>query len=147
MENIIDEIKISYSRTTTNQKIKINNSTDSYSCLVEGWDLGTIQLFEEFKILLLNTANEVLGIYNVSKGGISSTIVEIRHILYIALKTNSTGIILAHNHPSGNLKPSSTDINLTRKIKNACELMDLNLTDHIILTKDNYYSFMEGGLL
>ena len=89
----------------------------------------------------------MLGIYNVSKGGISSTIVEIRHILYIALKTNSTGIILAHNHPSGNLKPSSTDINLTRKIKNACELMDLNLTDHIILTKDNYYSFMEGGLL
>ena len=89
----------------------------------------------------------MLGIYNVSKGGISSTIVEIRHILYIALKTNSTGIILAHNHPSGNLKPSSTDINLTRKIKSACELMDLNLTDHIILTKDNYYSFMEGGLL
>ena len=147
MENIIDEIKISYSRTTTNQKIKINNSTDSYSCLVEGWDLGTIQLFEEFKILLLNTANEVLGIYNVSKGGISSTVVEIRHILYIALKTNSTGIILAHNHPSGNLKPSSSDIKLTNKIKNACELMDLNLTDHIILTKDNYYSFMEGGLL
>ena len=88
-----------------------------------------------------------MGIYNVSKGGISSTIVEIRHILYIALKTNSTGIILAHNHPSGNLKPSSTDINLTRRIKSACEIMDLNLTDHIILTKDNYYSFMEGGLL
>ena len=89
----------------------------------------------------------MLGIYNVSKGGISSTVVEIRHILYIALKTNSTGIILAHNHPSGNLKPSSTDINLTRRIKSACEIMDLNLTDHIILTKDNYYSFMEGGLL
>ena len=89
----------------------------------------------------------MLGIYNVSKGGISSTIVEIRHILYIALKTNSTGIILAHNHPSGNLKPSSTDINLTRKIKSACEIMDLKLQDHIILTKDNYYSFMEGGLL
>ena len=146
MENIIDEIKISYSNSNA-RKVKITNSLDSFNCLITNWEIETIELYEEFKILLLNTANEVLGIYNVSKGGISSTIVEIRHILYIALKTNSTGIILAHNHPSGNLKPSSTDINLTRRIKSACEIMDLNLTDHIILTKDNYYSFMEGGLL
>ena len=89
----------------------------------------------------------MLGIYNVSKGGISSTVVEIRHILYIALKTNSTGIILAHNHPSGNLKPSSTDINLTRRIKSACEIMDLKLHDHIVLAKEGYLSFMDEGIL
>ena len=146
MENIIDEIKISYSNSNT-RKVKITNSLDSFNCLITNWEIETIQLYEEFKILLLNTANEVLGIYNVSKGGISSTIVEIRHILYIALKTNSTGIILAHNHPSGNLKPSSTDINLTRKIKSACEIMDLKLQDHIILAKEGYLSFMDEGIL
>ena len=135
MENIIDEIKISYSNSNA-RKVKITN-----------WEIGTIQLYEEFKILLLNTANEVLGIYNVSKGGISSTVVEIRHILYIALKTNSTGIILAHNHPSGNLKPSSTDINLTKRIKSACEIMDLKLHDHIVLAKEGYLSFMDEGIL
>ena len=71
-----------------------------------------------------------------------------RHtILYIALKTNSTGIILAHNHPSGDLKPSSTDINLTRKIKSACEIMDLKLHDHIVLAKEGYLSFMDEGIL
>ena len=146
MENIIDEIKISYSNSNT-RKVKITNSLDSFNCLITNWEIETIELYEEFKILLLNTANEVLGIYNVSKGGISSTVVEIRHILYIALKTNSTGIILAHNHPSGNLKPSSTDINLTRKIKSACEIMDLKLHDHIILAKEGYLSFMDEGIL
>jgi len=144
MENIIDEIKISYSNSNT-RKVKITNSLDSFNCLITNWEIETIELYEEFKILLLNTANEVLGIYNVSKGGISSTIVEIRHILYIALKTNSTGI--AHNHPSGNLKPSSTDINLTRKIKSACEIMDLKLHDHIVLAKEGYLSFMDEGIL
>ena len=146
MENIIDEIKISYSNSNT-RKVKITNSLDSFNCLITNWEIETIELYEEFKILLLNTANEVLGIYNVSKGGISSTIVEIRHILYIALKTNSTGIILAHNHPSGNLKPSSTDINLTRRIKSACEIMDLKLHDHIVLAKEGYLSFMDEDIL
>lgn len=146
MENFIDEIKISYSNSNT-RKVKITNSLDSFNCLITNWEIETIELYEEFKILLLNTANEVLGIYNVSKGGISSTVVEIRHILYIALKTNSTGIILAHNHPSGNLKPSSTDINLTRKIKSACEIMDLKLQDHIVLAKESYLSFMDEGIL
>lgn len=146
MENIIDEIKISYTSSNA-RKVKINNSLDSFNCLIANWEIGTIQLYEEFKILLLNTANEVLGIYHVSKGGISSTVVEIRHILYIALKTNSTGIILAHNHPSGNLKPSATDINLTRKVKSACEIMDLKLQDHIILAKDSYLSFLDEGYL
>lgn len=146
MENIIDEIKISYTSSNA-RKVKINNSLDSFNCLIANWEIGTIQLYEEFKILLLNTANEVLGIYHVSKGGISSTVVEIRHILYIALKTNSTGIILAHNHPSGKLKPSVTDINLTRKVKSACEIMDLKLQDHIILAKDSYLSFLDEGYL
>ncbi|AZI20730.1 JAB domain-containing protein [Chryseobacterium taklimakanense] len=146
MENIIDEIQISYT-TRNKDKKKIVNSSDAFECLLENWNKGTIELFEEFKVLLLNNANEILGIYNVSKGGIASTVVEIKHILFIALKTNSSSIILAHNHPSGNLQPSSYDINFTKRINDACKLMDLKLSDHIIITLDNYFSFADEALL
>lgn len=146
MKSIIDEIQISYS-TRNREKVKISNSRNAYDCLLDSWNKGSIELLEEFKIMLLNNANEALGIYSVSKGGISSTIVEIRHILYIALKTNSSGIILAHNHPSGNLSPSSLDIKFTNQIKEACKLMSLKISDHIIISLDNYFSFADDGLL
>ncbi|MCG2760592.1 MAG: JAB domain-containing protein [Candidatus Delongbacteria bacterium] len=147
MENIIDEIKITYIRTSSHKVIKIFDSEQAYEYYIKSWDLQSIELFEEFKILLLNQASEVLGIYTVSKGGISSTVVEIRHIIFIALKTNSTGIIVAHNHPSGNLKPSSNDLKITEKINEACKIMDLNLIDHLILSKESYFSFKDQGYL
>ncbi len=147
MENIIDEIKITYSSISYNERIKIFDSTKAYNSFKDSWNIETIELFEEFKIILLNHASEVLGIYTVSKGGISSTVVEIRHILFVALKTNSTGIILAHNHPSGNLKPSSSDLKLTERMNEACKVMDLNLMDHIILSKQSYFSFKDEGYL
>lgn len=146
MENIIDEIHISYT-TRSKEKKKITNSRCAYESFLDNWNKGTMELFEEFKVLLLNNANEILGIYNVSKGGIASTVVEIKHILFIALKTNSSSIILAHNHPSGNLKPSSYDINFTKRINDACKLMDLKLSDHIIITLDNFFSFADEALL
>lgn len=147
MENIIDEIKISYSNISYDKRIKILDSATAYASFKDSWNLETIELFEEFKIILLNHASEALGIYTVSKGGISSTVVEIRHILFVALKTNSTGIILAHNHPSGNLKPSSSDIKITERLHEACKVMDLNLMDHIILSKQSYFSFTDEGYL
>ena len=147
MENIIDEIKISYSSISYNERIKIVDSAKAYNSFKDSWNIETIELFEEFKIILLNHASEALGIYTVSKGGISSTVVEIRHILFVALKTNSTGIILAHNHPSGNLKPSSSDLKLTERMNEACKVMDLNLIDHIILSKQGYFSFKDEGYL
>ena len=147
MENIIDEIKISYSSISYNETIKIVDSAKAYNSFKDSWNIETIELFEEFKIILLNHASEALGIYTVSKGGISSTVVEIRHILFVALKTNSTGIILAHNHPSGNLKPSSSDLKLTERMNEACKVMDLNLMDHIILSKQGYFSFKDEGYL
>lgn len=147
MENIIDEIKISYSNISYDKRIKILDSATAYASFKDSWNIETIELFEEFKIILLNHASEALGIYTVSKGGISSTVVEIRHILFVALKTNSTGIILAHNHPSGNLKPSSSDLKLTERMNEACKMMDLNLMDHIILSKQSYFSFKDEGYL
>lgn len=147
MENIIDEIKITYSSISYNERIKICDSATAFTSFKDSWNLETIELFEEFKIILLNHASEALGIYTVSKGGISSTVVEIRHILFVALKTNSTGIILAHNHPSGNLKPSLSDIKITERLHEACKVMDLNLMDHIILSKQSYFSFTDEGYL
>lgn len=102
---------------------------------------------EEVKILLLNRSNKVLGIYSLAKGGITSCVVDIRIILSIALKTLATGIILVHNHPSGNLKPSQDDLNVTKKLKESCKLLEITLLDHLIMTKDNYFSFADEGLI
>lgn len=90
----------------------------------------------------------MLGVYPLSTGGITGTMVDIRLILSVALKEAATGIILAHNHPSGNLQPSSADRDLTAKIKDACKYFDISLLDHLIIAPDRkYYSFAdEGGI-
>ena len=99
-----------------------------------------------FVILLLNRSNSVLGIMEVSKGGISGTVTDVRVILQAAIKSNASGIILCHNHPSGNINPSESDSKLTQKIKEAGQLMDIQLLDHIIITKeDRCYSFADNG--
>ena len=107
--------------------------------------MDTIELQEEFKVVLLNRANEVLGVYSLSKGGITGTIVDQRLIFAVALKCNATGIILCHNHPSGNLKPSEADVTMTSKIKKCGELFDISLLDHLIITKNGYFSFTQDG--
>ena len=142
----ISEIKISYS-TKCQDKFVIKSSNDAFTILKDHWNLESIELYEEFQILLLNRANGVLGIYHLSKGGVSGTIVDVKLIFSVALKCNASGIILVHNHPSGNTKPSQTDIVITSKIKKAADLLDINLFDHIILTKYSYCSFADEGLL
>ena len=108
---------------------------------MSSWDSDTIELQEEFKVLLLNRANEVLGIYPLSKGGITGTVVDQRLIFAVALKCNATGIILCHNHPSSTLKPSDSDITLTRSIKKCADLLDITLLDHLIITKKGFLVF------
>lgn len=142
--NTIKEIKLSYSMNEV-ENIKITDSNSAYKILINNWDMDTIELQEEFKVLLLNRANHVLGIYPLSKGGVSGTIVDVKLLLASALKANASGIIIAHNHPSGNLKPSESDTRLTRKINEAAKLLDLNLLDHIIVTKCSYYSFTDSN--
>ncbi len=144
--NEVAEIKISYSTTSTS-KIKITSVNKAFEVLLNSWDLDTIELQEEFKILLLNRANEVLGIYPLSKGGITGTVVDSRLIFAVALKCNATGILLCHNHPSGNLKPSDNDITLTRSIKKCADFLDITLIDHLIITKNGFYSFSNEGKL
>jgi len=145
----VSEIKISYkNRVTSSNLSKISSSSDAAEILFETWDNDTIELHEAFKILLLNNSNIVKGIYEISSGGITGTLVDIRILFAVVLKSLSTAIILAHNHPSGNLKPSEADKRLTAKIKQACDLLDIKLLDHLIITPShNYYSFTDNGIL
>ena len=100
---------------------------------------------EEMYMILLNTANKSLGYSKVSTGGVSGTIVDIKIIFQIALMGNASSFIIAHNHPSGNLKPSNADLILTRKIKEAGEIMEIKLLDHLILTKEGFMSMADEG--
>ena len=89
----------------------------------------------------------MLGILELSTGGISGTIADLRHIFAAALKANATGIVLAHNHPSGDTTPSKADEDLTRKIKTAGQFLEIAVLDHFIVTNEEYFSFADHGLL
>ena len=144
--NELAEIQVYYSTQNTHKE-KINSVQTAYEFLLKSWDLGTLELQEEFKVILLNRANEALGIYSLSKGGISGTIVDVRLLFAVALKCNASGIIVSHNHPSGNIRPSDADIVLTKKIKKCSDLLDITLIDHLIITKNAFYSFSTEGIL
>ena len=141
----ISEIKVSYS-SGNKDKTKITGSESAYRLLISCWDNSIIEFQEEFKILLLNRANKVLGIYSVSKGGVSGTLVDPKLIFSVALKCNASSIILAHNHPSGNLNPSESDKYLTKKLISAGKFMDISVLDHLIVTAESYFSFADEGL-
>lgn len=144
----IAEVKLVYStKVKPSDRKKINTSKEAYAILLHTWDVETIELHEEVKILLLNNANRVLGVYSVSKGGVTGAIADPKLIFSAALKAHATGIILAHNHPSGNLQPSQADINLTRKCKQAGELLEIKLLDHVIISTEGHYSFADEGTI
>ncbi|RLD44495.1 MAG: hypothetical protein DRI86_07380 [Bacteroidetes bacterium] len=103
--------------------------------------------FEEFWILLVNRANKILGKHQISQGGVSGTIADPKRIFQLALENLASGIILCHNHPSGNIQPSTQDIKLTKKINDGAKLLEINLLDHIILGDENYYSFADNGMI
>jgi len=146
MNNTISEIELKYSPTTSKlERPKINNSQSAYKVLLDNWNTDTIELFEEFKVLLLNRANEVLGIYTVSKGGLHATMVDLKLLFAVVLKSASSCIILVHNHPSGTLKPSEADKKLYLKAKKIAEYLDVNVLDNFIITKTGYYSFVDDN--
>ncbi len=97
--------------------------------------------------MLMNRANKVLGLFEVSTGGISGTVADPKIIFTAALKGGASGIIVAHNHPSGNLTASQSDIDLTRKLKEAGKFLEIQLLDHVIVTTEGYFSFADEGLI
>lgn len=142
----IAEIEISYT-SKDKSNVQVKSSRDAYNVFFTCWSLKTIELQEEFKVLLLNRNNKVLGIYSLSRGGTAGTVIDAKLLFSVALKSNASNIVIAHNHPSGNLKPSEADIKCTSKIKNASKLLDIVLLDHLIVTKDEYFSFSDKGML
>lgn len=142
----VGEVKLSYKPKFKNQQ-KVTSSEDAYKYLLSTYKKETICYKEYFKVLFLNQANQILGYTLISEGGISETIADIRLIFQAALLTNSVALILAHNHPSGNLKPSPEDIRLTKQIREASNFMRIKILDHIILSDTEYYSFADEGML
>lgn len=149
MLSTVSEIQLSYKEVKlTSHAAVIKCSSDAAVLLYQSFDAKTIALQETFKVLLLNNANMVKGIYTHSTGGITGTLVDIRIIFAVVLKSLSTSIILCHNHPSGNLKASTLDKELTGKIVKAASYLDVKILDHIILNPDgNFLSFADEGFI
>jgi DNA repair protein RadC len=126
---------------------KITSSQDGYNVIKQFYG-DDIEMYESFFILLLNRANKTIGWAKISQGGITGTVVDPRIVLKYAVDSLACGVIVAHNHPSGNLQPSDSDIQITNKLKQALILVDTNIIDHIILTPENgYHSFLDNGQL
>ena len=127
----------------------LNSARHIYELLMERqvFDPLTIEYKEFFKVMLLNHAHKLLGISHLSEGTINQTAVDVRHIMQTAILSNATGIVLCHNHVSGNLQPSTNDDLTTIKIKAACEIFDIRLHDHLIISSENYYSYADEGRL
>lgn len=144
----IAEISVSYKPQTADSPI-IKSSQEAAEIARYFFPDETIGLQERFIVILLNTCNRVIGVYPVSIGSINAALADIRLILSVALKAVATSIILVHNHPSGNMKPSNPDVTLTKKIKESGDLMDIKVIDHLILSPDRnvYYSFADMGLM
>ena len=146
--NTVSEIELVYkNKVKASARPQIKSSKDSYHLLLRTWDVNKIEFVEQFKVILMNKAHRVLGIYELSTGGVTGTVADPKLIFMAALKANACCIILSHNHPSGNLKPSRADEDLTEKIKNAGRLLDINIIDHIIITNEGYFSFGDEGIL
>lgn len=142
----IAEIALSYKNNIPyNERAKVSGSMDAFNILHDTHDDGTIDYTETFRVLYLNQSNQVLGCNTISKGGLTNTSVDVRTILQGALLTNAVAIILGHNHPSGNTRPSRDDEMVTQQIVKAAQMLDIRVLDHIIYTRENYYSFTDEG--
>jgi DNA repair protein RadC len=146
----VAEVSLIYvTKVKPSDRLTVKCSRDAQKIFFDSWNQNTIEHKETFKMLLLNRANKVLGITTISEGGLSGTVTDVRLIYQYAIKGNASGIIIAHNHPSGNINPSESDLKITNKIKEAGNLLDIQLLDHIILTAEReiFRSFADEGQL
>jgi DNA repair protein RadC len=144
----VSEVEIIYrNHTPIQNRIYVSQSNMAYQILRQTWDDNKIELLEQFKILLIDRNNSCLGISEVATGGVTGCIVDPRVVFAIGLKSKASGLILAHNHPSGNLKPSEADLSLTQKFMKAGSFLDIAILDHLIITTNGYYSFTDNGII
>ncbi len=144
----VSEVTIAYRpKFKASLRPQVTTAEHAYQIFLNQWDGDTIELLEEFKIMLLNRHNKVLGVASISIGGINGTVVDPKVVFAIALKAKASSIILCHNHPSGNINASLVDGEITSKLKQGGKLLDIIVSDHLILTKDAYYSYANEGLI
>lgn len=144
----VSEVKLTYRpKVRAADRPRIFDSGDTSKLLRQYWSQD-LYLLEEFNILLVDRANRVIGFCNASKGGVTACIADAKIIFATALKARAVGIVLAHNHPSGQLRPSGGDIAITKKLVKGAKYLDMEVIDHIILAPEGgYYSFADDGLI
>lgn len=149
MKYKLPEIKItvSYKKPKNQEPFTITCSRDVAEFCRSCFDADTIAWREEMIMICLNRVNEVCGFYKVSSGGFGGTICDPKVVFTVALNCCASSIILSHNHPSGNLKPSQADIDLTKKFVSAGKVLDITILDHVIVSADSYSSFRDEGLM
>jgi len=144
----IPEIKVRYNRSSRKEfEGRLSSSLQVANFIRKTFIRGEIEVQEQFIVLYLDRANNLLGYYKHAKGGISGVFAETRLILAVALRSLASSIIISHNHPSGNKRPSQPDIDMTKRLREAARQMDIEVLDHIIVTREGYYSFVDEGLL
>jgi DNA repair protein RadC len=142
----LPELTLRY-RPTSQKKVKVSTSKEAFFILRPLYDDNTLDYLESSVVVFLNRANNTIGWMKLSQGGMSGTVIDGKIIFAAALNCGASGIILSHNHPSGELKPSECDLKLTRQLAEVAKFIDLSLLDHLIITKQNYFSFADEGLL
>ncbi|SOD17695.1 JAB domain-containing protein [Pedobacter xixiisoli] len=144
----VAELELIYkTKVKPSERIRVSSSFQAYKVFEANWDFNKIDHIEQSKMIVLNNAHRILGLFELTSGGIDKNIMDPRMILVNALMLQGTAIIVAHNHPSGNLMPSDADIKATTRLKSACSLLDIKLLDHIIITSEHYTSLADDELL
>lgn len=142
----VTEVELIYrNKVPVKERMQVCSSLDAYKILDETWDDGKMELQEQFKILLLDRKNNCLGVSLIATGGVSDCMVDGKILFATALKARASGIILAHNHPSGAKDFSTADRTLTKKFAEAAKLLDMNVLDHLVLTAEGYVSLSDQG--
>ena len=143
----IANLELKAKKTPSNfEKVKIISSNDAFQ-IIKQFYFDDIDIFESFFILCLNRNNQTIAYAKISQGGVAGTVVDIKLIAKYAIDCLASGVILAHNHPSGNLKPSNEDLAITKKVKEGLKILDISVLDHLILTSQGYLSFGDEGIL
>lgn len=144
----VAEIQLSYkTNLKPSERPQITSSRECYNLLLSTWEESRLEFVEEFKVLLLNRAHRVLGLVEISRGCNTGTVVDPKLVFVAAIKANACSVIITHNHPSGNVQPSQADRDLTRKLRDGGKLLEVTVLDHIVLSKEGYFSFADEGLL
>lgn len=144
----VAELTLSYRPTIKpNQRPKIKTPEQAHKIFLEHWNEDKIYLSEQFYMMLLNVRGNVLGIIELSSGGMSGTVVDLKMVFATALKACANSIIVAHNHPSGDIRPSEQDKAITNRIAEAGKILQVELSDHLIISPDNFFSFSKEELI